>query len=142
MLGALPELGTAQYKMLILFPVSLYLSTRGPRFWSDARNLLDQDSALSFLVFLGGQRERIQAVGGRRERGRRGHRPWLCPRNSDAQMNGARTGFSSTVAAFEAGQAWQRGLQFPSRVSLGFSKGSTQPCYTGQTPQAGGWHSC
>ena len=64
-------------------------SNRGPRFWSDARNLLDQDSALSFLVFLGGQRERIQAVGGRRERGRRGHRPWLCPRNSDAHMNGA-----------------------------------------------------
>lgn len=46
MLGAFPELETTCYKKLFFKQFcfqSLSLSTQGPRFWSDAKNLLDKD---------------------------------------------------------------------------------------------------
>ena len=52
----------------------------------------------------------------------------------------ARTGpeLASPAQWLHLRQGWQTELQFPSHVSLGFNKGSTQSYYTVQTPHVSG----
>ena len=75
---------------------------------------------LLFLLFLGGQRELIQAKG-----------EWSLALSMELlSLIPAWTGpyFASQAQWLRLRQSWQTGLQFPNRVSLGGNRYPTQPC--------------
>ena len=136
MLGALPELGTAQYKMLFsnwfrfqflsihLLKVQDFGQILGTC-WIRTLHF----SSLSSLA-VKGNASRLWAADGRRGEGG----VELGCVQETVMLIWAGPELASPAQWLHLRQTWQRGLQFPSRVSLGLSKGSTQPCHTGQTP--------
>lgn len=107
--------------------MSLYFSTPDPRLSSDAKNLLHEDCALLFLLFLGGQRELIQALGVQ----------GLALQRSSVVLEASTTRafiwFSSTMAVFE--ECWQTGHQFPNLASLGGQSAPPKLIISWQTSQ-------